>query len=212
MKWGSLIKSTGSYVSKNYEISNVSSKYLTTILSNIINIHNQKVDFFFSISYDYTNWTDWKHINFNDTDLLNGYEIDGLIFRYKIVMDSEKDNEKPYIQSFSISFDPCESFENLGDFDVKPKLWIRKKNGNGAIEITNIITNQKIVVENLIDNEEVFIDCQKEDIISDRQNLGVYRYDDHNDEYLELVIGDNFLKGKGDFDMDIRHQYVFLQE
>ena len=212
MKWGSLINSTGSYVSKSYEISNVSSKYLTTILSNIINIHNKKVEFFYSISYDYINWTDWKPINFNDNGLLDGYELDRLIFRYKIILNAEKDNEKPYVQSFSIYFDPCESLENLGDFDIKPKLWIRKKNGNGNIELTNIITNQKLVIENLIDNEEVFIDCQKEDIVSDRQNLGVYRYDDHNDEYLNLVIGDNILKSKGDFDMDVRHRYIFLQE
>jgi len=46
MKWGSLINSTGSYISKYYEITNVSSKYLTTILANIINIHHQQVEFF----------------------------------------------------------------------------------------------------------------------------------------------------------------------
>lgn len=212
MKWGSLINSTGSYVSKSYEISNISSKYLTTILANIINIHNQRVEFFYSLSYDYIHWTDWKAINFNDNNLLDGNNLNGLIFRYRIVLHAEKDNEKPFIQSFSIAFDPCESLENLGDFVVKPKLWIRKKNGNGSIEITNILTNQTLVIENLIDHEEVFIDCQKEDIVSDRQHLGVYRYDDHNDEYLELVVGHNLLKGKGNFDMDIRHQYVFIQE
>lgn len=73
------------------------------------------------------------------------------------------------------------------------------------------MTNQTLVVDNLIDNEEVFIDCQKEDIVSDRQHLGVYRYDDHNDEFLALIIGTNLLKGKGDFDMDVRHQYVFYR-
>ncbi|KOS61415.1 hypothetical protein FJQ98_16815 [Lysinibacillus agricola] len=212
MKWSSLINSTGSYISKSYEISNVSSKYLTTILSNIINIHNQEVQFHYSVSYDYENWTSWKPINFNDNDLLNGLSLDGLIFRYRIVMNAKKNNEKPYVQSFSISFDPYESLENLGDFEIKPKLWIRKKNGNGTVEVTNMNTNQKMIIENLIDNEEVFIDCQKEDIVSDRKSLGVYRFDDHNDEYLRLVIGDNFLKGKGDFDMDIRHRYVFIQE
>ena len=212
MKWGSLINSTGSYISKYYEITNVSSKYLTTILANIINIHHQQVEFFYSLSYDYMNWTKWKTINFSDINLLDGYDLDGLIFRYKIVLNAQKDNEKPYVQSFSITLDPCESLENLGDFTIKPKLWIKKKNGKGTIEITNIMTDQKLVVENLIDNEEVFIDCDNEDIVSDRQHLGVYRYDDHNDEYLELVVGHNLLKGKGDFDMDVRHQYVFLQE
>ncbi|HBT72453.1 MAG TPA: hypothetical protein DEB37_09360, partial [Lysinibacillus sp.] len=142
MKWGSLINSTGSYVSKSYEISNISSKYLTTILANIINIHNQRVEFFYSLSYDYIHWTDWKAINFNDNNLLDGNDLNGLIFRYRIVLHAEKDNEKPFVQSFSIAFDPCESLENLGDFVVKPKLWIRKKNGNGSIEITNILTNQ----------------------------------------------------------------------
>ncbi|MBG9757529.1 hypothetical protein ACNA06_01075 [Lysinibacillus sp. RSDA_15] len=212
MKWGSLINSTGSYISKYYEITNASSKYLTTILANMINIHHQQIEFLYSLSYDYKNWTNWKSINFNDNHLLDGYNLDGLIFRYKIVLHAKKDNEKPYVQSFSIAFDPCESLENLGDFIVKPKLWIKKKNGKGSIELTNIMTNQTLVLDNLIDNEEVFIDCQKEDIVSDRQHLGVYRYDDHNDEFLALVVGANLLKGKGDFDMDVRHQYVFLQE
>lgn len=74
------------------------------------------------------------------------------------------------------------------------------------------MSNQTLIMKNLIDNEEVFIDCQKEDIVSNRQHLGVYRYDDHNDEYLELAVGHNFLKGKGDFDMDMRYQYIFIQE
>ncbi|QPR70127.1 hypothetical protein I6G82_11405 [Lysinibacillus macroides] len=212
MKWGSLIYSTGSYVSKSYAISNVSSKYLTTILANIINIHHQKVEFFYSLSYDYSNWTKWKLINFNDKTLLNDYKLEGLIFRYKIVLNADKNDKKPYIQSFSIAFDPCELMENLGDCIIKPKLWIRKKNGNGDIELTNIMSNQTLIMKNLIDNEEVFIDCQKEDIVSNRQHLGVYRYDDHNDEYLELAVGHNFLKGKGDFDMVMRYQYIFIQE
>lgn len=100
----------------------------------------------------------------------------------------------------------------MGDFNLKPKLWITKRNGNGSIEIINTVTNQKMQLQNLIDNEEVYIHCQKEEIVSNRQNLGVYRYDDHNDEFLDLVVGKNYIQANGDFDMHIRYQHQFIQQ
>jgi len=210
--WGSLLNVKGSYTSKAHLISTNSPNYLTTIAADIINVHAKQIQFYYSVSYDHVTWTDWKEINFNNTNLLDQYELQGLVFKYKIMMSASKEHEKPYIQSFSIQFDPCAVFENLGDFIVKPKVWIRKKNGNGDIEITNTITNQKMQLRNLINDEEVFIHCQKEEIVSSRQNLGVYRYDDHNDEFLELVTGKNDLKANGDFDMQVRYQHVFIQQ
>ena len=210
--WGSLLNIKGSYISKIHSISTNSPNYLTTIAANILNVHNKEVHFYFSASYDYITWTDWKEINLDETNLLDQYELKGLAFKYKITMSASKEHEKPYIQSFSIQFDPCAVFENLGDFNIKPKVWIRKKNGNGDIELTNTMTNQKMRLRNLIHDEEVYIHCQKEDIVSNRQNLGVYRYDDHNDEFLELVTGKNYLKASGDFDMQVRYQHIFIQQ
>lgn len=211
-KWGSILNAKGSYTSKIHSISTISPNYLTTIAANILNVHGKQIQFYYSVSYDHITWTDWKEINFNDTNLLDQYDLKGLVFKYKIMMSASKDHEKPYIQSFSIQFDPCAVFENLGDFIVKPKVWIRKRNGNGDIEIMNTMTNQKMQLRNLINDEEVFIHCQKEDIVSNRQNLGVYRYDDHNDEFLELIPGQNYLKANGDFDMQVRYQHVFIQQ
>ncbi|MDD1502584.1 hypothetical protein PVA17_07360 [Lysinibacillus sp. CNPSo 3705] len=210
--WGSLLSVKGSYTSKAHLISTDSPSYLTTFAADIINVHAKQVQFFYSVSYDHITWTDWKEINFNDTNLLDQYDLKGLFFKYQITMSASKEHERPYIQSFSIQFDPCAIFENLGDFIVKPKVWLRKKNGNGDIEITNTMTNQKMQLRNLINDEEVFIHCQKEEIVSNRQNLGVYRYDDHNDEFLELVTGKNYLKANGDFDMQVRYQHVFIQQ
>lgn len=211
-KWGSLLNIQGSYISKVHSISNNAQKYFTTIAANIVNIHAQQVEFYYSVSYDAVNWTNWQPINFKSTDLVDQYGLHDLAFRYKIVMSATQEYQKPYIQAFSINFDPCAIIENLGDFNIKPKLWITKTNGNGTIEIINTMTNQTIQLQNLIDNEEVFLHCQKEEIVSDRQNLGVYRYDDHNDEFLELLVGNNYIQANGDFDMHIRYQHQFIQQ
>ncbi|AHN24043.1 phage tail domain-containing protein [Lysinibacillus varians] len=211
-KWGAVLNVKGSYISKIHSISTNAHKYFTTIAASIINIHAQQVEFYYSVSYDTVDWTNWVPINFNSTDLLDQYGLQNLSFRYKIVMSTTKEYQKPYIQAFSIDFDPCAVIENLGDFNLKPKLWITKRNGNGSIEIINTVTNQKMQLQNLIDNEEVYIHCQKEEIVSNRQNLGVYRYDDHNDEFLDLVVGKNYIQANGDFDMHIRYQHQFIQQ
>ncbi|MET4561036.1 hypothetical protein ABIA69_002181 [Lysinibacillus parviboronicapiens] len=210
--WGSISTVKGSYISNIHSISTNAQKYLTTMAATIVNVYAKQVEFYYSVSYDTLKWTTWQPINFNNTGLLDQYSLKGMSFRYKIVMSATNEHEKPYIQTFSISFDPCAVLENLGDFTVKPKVWIRKKNGNGNVAITNTMTNQKMQLHNLIDNEEVFIHCQKEEIVSDRQNSGVYRYDDHNDEFLELMIGNNYIQADGDFDMHVRYQHVFIQQ
>lgn len=212
MQWNTLLNLKGTYISKSYDISSNLSNYVTVIQANVINIHSQLVEFYFSLSNDNIVWSDWTEIDLHNNHLLLNYDVSNLYFKYKVVMHSKNMEMKPYLQSFSISFEPCEILENLGDLPIRPKIWIRKKNGNGTIALTNVNTNQTLTIQNLINNEEVYINCEKEDIVSDRQHLGVYRYDDHNDEFLELPLGISILKGYGDFDMDIRYQNIFIQE
>lgn len=212
MQWNTLLNLTGTYISKSHDISSNLSNYVTVIQANIINTHSQLVEFYFSVSNDNSVWSDWAEMNLHNSHLLLNYDLSKLYFKYKVVMHSKNLDIKPYLQSLSISFEPCEILENLGDLPIKPKIWIRKKNGNGTIALTNVNTNQTLTIQNLINNEEIYINCEKEDIVSDRQHLGVYRYDDHNGEFLELPLGVSILKGFGDFDMDVRYQNIFIQE
>ncbi|MEC1179194.1 hypothetical protein P9B03_11925 [Metasolibacillus meyeri] len=212
MQWNTLLNLQGTYISKAYNLSSNLSNYITIIQSNSINVHSQLVDYYFSVSSDNIVWSDWTEMDLHNKHLLLNYDLSKLYFKYKVVMHSKNMDVKPYLQSFSISFEPCEILENVGDLSIKPKIWIRKKNGNGAISLVNVNNNQTSTINNLINNEEVYINCNKEAIVSDRQHLGVYRYDDHNGEFLELPLGINILKGNGDFDMDVRYQNIFIQE
>ncbi|TVX86124.1 hypothetical protein FPZ44_24410 [Paenibacillus agilis] len=84
-----------------------------------------------------------------------------------------------------------------------------KRNGAGTIKLTNETNGQTLVFENLNNNEEVYVDCENEDIMTSLPMK--YRYDDHNDVFLELDVGENLLTGEGEFDLTIRHEFKTLQ-
>lgn len=210
--WSSLLNPKGVYTSKSFPISNNLDRYLTTIKTQVINTYNQKVELYFSVSYDSVTWSDWVFFSESSHDLLDSYSLNGLIFRYKIVLEAENETKKPYFQSIDIKFEPFGNIENTGDLPLRPKLWITKRNGAGNIAIINHTTGQRMEFKNLRNNEELFIDCENEEIVSSFQSSGIYRYDDHNDEYLELIRGDNYIKSEGDFDLEARFANILLQE
>lgn len=210
--WSEITQPYGEYVSEVFNISNTLSNYVVTIDVTEINTFNQQLDFFYSVSFDNVTWTEWETFYVESTDFLNGFNLSTLYFKYKVKIGATVETEKPYLQSISLTFEPFLLFENLGDTALKPKLWIRKKNVFGSITLINHMTGLELTLSNLENNEEVYIDCENEEIISSLQFLGVYRYDNHNDEWLELNRGETYLKGHGDFDMDIRYQNIILQD
>ncbi len=95
---------------------------------------------------------------------------------------------------------------NKGHRSFKPEIWI-KKTGNGNITINNLSNGDSIFeMKNLKDGEEIYIDCENEIINSSLPDI--YRYDDFNNEYLEIVYGNNYLKIDGK--MLIKFQYKLL--
>lgn len=127
-------------------------------------------------------------------------------------MIADSDAVKPYFQSLTMDLRPFSYIENTGDLPIQPKLWIRKTNGKGDIALINFTTGQRVEFKDLHNHEEVFIDCENEEIISSNQVIGIYRYDSHNDEYLELIRGSNYMTSEGDFDLDVRYKATLLQE
>lgn len=212
MKWSDILSPKGVYVSKSYDISSNMNSYLTIIDLTVINPNNEYLKFYFSTSHDDINWSKWKEFDENSSDMLENTNLSQLFFRYKIEFESNSFEKRPFVQSVKISLIPYFTIENQGDLSAFPKLWIRKINESGDVKIINHYTKQEIVFKDLVKNEEVFIDCENEDIISSRQSLGVYRYDSHNDEWLELQTGLNLLRGEGDFDLDYRFQSGLLNE
>lgn len=210
--WSTVMQPYGEYISEAFEVSNTLDRYVIDTDIQSINIHNQKLEFYFSVSNDLLSWTEWKPFYQQSTNLLDEYKLYQLYFRYKVIIASTNYLERPYFQSIEMNLIPYTLFENFGDIQLKPKLWITKKDGVGDIKLVNQMTGQEMKFTGLLDNEEIYIDCENEEIISSFQNSGIYRYDSHNDEWLEMDSGESYLKGYGDFDINIRYQSRLLQD
>ena len=212
VKWSKLNAPSGAYISPSFYISNALDKYVADIKETVVNPHNQKIEYFFRISYNQIHWTDWKKVHPTSYDFLDEHSLLGMYIQFRVIMIADSEPLKPYLRSLEVTFKPYGYVENVGDLPIKPKIWIRKKNGRGSIALINFTTGQRVEFKDLNNNEEIYVDCENEEIVSSNQHIGVYRYDSHNDEYLELVRGNNYLTFEGDFDFDIRHKAILLQE
>lgn len=96
----------------------------------------------------------------------------------------------------------CE-FNNNGDLDIFPEIWILKHTA-GNFTIVNETIGQEFKFVNLLDNEQVYVHNEKQYIESNRPNI--YRYDDFNNNYLKLIPGINRLNIYGASDVVIRYQ------
>lgn len=210
--WSQVTKPYGEYTSEVFNISNNLSRYIIKVETTEINIHNEKLEYYFSISYDNINWTSWERFYEQSSDFLNPYNLSNIYFKYKVVMGSSSTSTKPFLQSISLTLEPYFLVSNGGDLTIKPKMWFTKTISAGTIQLFNHYTGQKIEFKDLQIGEEVYVDFDEEDIISSLQSLGVYRYDNHNNEWLYLPYGENYLRGYGNFNMDIRYQFKLLQE
>lgn len=78
---------------------------------------------------------------------------------------------------------------NTGDFEDCPFIEIEKV-GNGDVKLINLSNNnQEMKFTGLVDGEILKIDGSNEDIVSSLPNT--YRYDNHNEVYTTLVLGQN---------------------
>lgn len=101
---------------------------------------------------------------------------------------------------------------NSGDMTIQPKMRITKRNAKGDISIKNEITGQLFTLKNLTLDEQVFIDMEHEEIVSDMEYLNVYRYGDHNGVWIDFIEDENILVCTGDFDLEIEYQNVYLAD
>ncbi|MGG0667641.1 hypothetical protein ABE073_03840 [Lederbergia citrisecunda] len=212
VRWKYIMLPYGEYISESFAVSSDFDRYVAAIHITGLNIHSQRMDFYYSVSNDQQEWSEWKTFNEYSEELLNDYKLYQLYFRFKIVFSSEDLSKRPYFQSISINLEPYTLAENIGDITTKPKLWLTKKNSKGDIRLVNKMTGQEVIFKDIHLNEQIFMDCENEEIISSFQDSGIYRYDSHNDEWLELLVGENYLKGYGDFDLDLRYTGKLLQD
>jgi predicted phage tail component-like protein len=97
--------------------------------------------------------------------------------------------------------------DNLGHKSTLPKIWIEKI-GDGDISISNISNNnEEFKFTKLLDKEIIYVDCENEIIKTNIENE--WRYDNFNDNYLELVYGKNLLKVNGNAKLKFEYRYKF---
>jgi hypothetical protein len=155
-------------------------------------------------------WTDYKNpfeLKF-DGDYFSLSQVK-VQYRVKFDMSMNVGGNSPVFDKFDFKLIGTYKIINYGDLSCKPELWIRKTNGSGNIKLINEANGQSLELTNLNDGETVYIDCENEDIVTDLPLK--YRYNDHNGIFLELEIGENYLAGEGDFELDMRMQFKTLQ-
>lgn len=95
-------------------------------------------------------------------------------------------------------------FENKGDFDVRPLLYI-KKIGNGSLTIKNYSDSGKILsFYNLLDQEELIIDNKEKTITSSTK---MNRYYMAELGWLNLVYGQNNIEIEGNCEVYYKCQF-----
>ncbi|WP_255305657.1 phage tail family protein [Paenibacillus sp. Mc5Re-14] len=209
-KWIDLYIQKGVYISDEFDISSNFETYIEHLIYDY-SVNEGTVDIYIRISYDSYNWEEWVKVNEVAHPILfrdEYYDMEFAKFQYKVEMVNNG-IVSPEFKSFSFYLTGSYLLVNTGDMACKPELWITKRNGSGNIKLINESNGQELIFTNLNNNEEVYVDCENEDIIS---NLPLtYRYDNHNNVFLELEVGDNLLTGEGDFELTIRHEFKTLQ-
>lgn len=100
-------------------------------------------------------------------------------------------------------------FINDGDTELYPEISIIK-NGVGDIEFYNQTNGNKYFkLTNIDDNEEIYLNCEKEIIISSLPNI--YRYDNFSGEFLKIIYGINNILIKGNCKVKFRWRYRIIQ-
>ncbi|OME53971.1 hypothetical protein BSK59_15430 [Paenibacillus odorifer] len=209
-KWSELYVQKGVYISKEFDVSSNFDSYIQNIAFEYKSNDGRTI-VSIRISYDGSTFGDWIQINdvavkelFKD----DYYSLNSCKFQYKVEMIDDG-VVSPEFKSFSYSFEGAYVIENTGDIVCKPEIWITKRNGSGTIKLYNETNGQTLIFTNLNNNEQVYVDCENEDIMTDLPLK--YRYDDHNNVFLQLEVGENKLTGEGDFELTIRHEFMMLQ-
>lgn len=209
-RWIDLYSNVATYISKEYDISSEFESYKEEF-SFRYKENGGNIDVYIRTSFDTESWSEW--IKINDSLYGNLFRDDfyGMEYgkvQFKIEM-TPIGIESPVFESFSFALVGSHIIENTGDVVCKPELWIKKINGSGTVKLINETSKEILILTDLNNNETVFIDCENEDIESDLPLT--YRYDNHNNVFLKLGIGENVLSGEGDFELTLRYEFKTLQ-
>jgi hypothetical protein len=158
---------------------------------------------------DSYNWSEWRECTNggNIPEINEDMSLYNLQIVYRVLIRSDSYNTKPKFKSINFDFEPILLFDNKGDQNCSPEIWITKVE-NGDFSIVNLSHNDdEFKFTSLVDGETVYINNDRQDI---QTSLAVtYRYKDFNDNYLSFPVGKNILKVIGKADIKLRYQFKF---
>lgn len=155
-------------------------------------------------------WSEWRTCTNGGAipDLNPTTKLDNIQLKYRVLIQSTSYDLIPSFKQISFSFEPVITIDNKGDTPCKPEMWITKS-GNGDIRIINLTNKQEeFVFTDLVDQEIVYIDNEKQDI--ETNLIATYRYKNFNDNYLTLPIGLNILRVKGTGNIQFRYELRYV--
>lgn len=209
--WNSLINLKGHYTSEPLPVTAEADNVITKISWISSSPTGSNVTIQTRLSKDGVNWTEWQNC-------INGAHIPDITeetstyntkIMFRVLINSSSYDIKPSFTKITLYYEPVLVFDNKGDMNCSPEIWITKQ-GNGDFSIVNTShNNDEFKFTNLIHDETVYVDNEKQDI---ETSLAVtYRYKDFNDNYLSFPIGKNILRVTGDAEIKFRYQFTLLQ-
>jgi len=213
-RWIDLYNLKATFESDSIKLDSMYDFYITKITP-IYEANDGLVKVYIKTSFDDgLTWGEWHDIE--DTFYVNEFDsgetqLNEFMMKYKVLMDmsNKYDGVSPIFKGISFELTGANKIVNYGDVVCKPELWIRKTNKSGDIKIINETNNIELEIKNVNLGEEIYIDCENMDIVSSLSY--VYRYNDHNGQFLELEVGSNILHAEGDFQLDMRYEFKTLQ-
>lgn len=213
MRWVDIYQLNGTYVSDVIPTPSNFDYYLPDLKIDFED-NDGEVRFYARVTTNGTDWTDWIDIVNGVPNKMfqnDGFAMDYSAFQYMIELDlgDTINGKSPTVSSIDFDIIGTYNIINNGDRPCKPEIWIKKTNGSGDVKLLNHATGKHMEFTGLNNGETVYIDCENEDIVTDLPM--VYRYDSHNDVFLELITGNNPLSGEGDFILSMKLEFKTLQ-
>lgn len=212
--WNSLYGTKGEYQSVVIDASSNFDYYIMNVSANYIE-NDGTVEVFIRSSHDGgVTWGNWYNIIDDMKKVVfdgEGIRMNNTKFQFKVTMDLGNNvlGVSPIFNQLSVVLLGAYKIDNTGDVDCLPEMWFKKYHSFGDITLTNETTGQTLILKDINDSEEIYVDNENKDIIT---NLPLtYRYSNHNKEWLRLQDGENIITGIGRFKLDVRHEFKVLQ-
>jgi hypothetical protein len=214
LKWTDIYNLNGSYISEEIDVSSNYNHYFSDVNIDSSN-GGGSMRVLSRLSYNGgIDWGEWIDVSYGFPYRFfydNGFYLENLKMQYMLEFDlgTNIGGASPTFNSIDFSLIGAFNIKNEGDVPLKPEVWLKKINGSGDIKLKNETTGKEMIFGMINNGETIYVDCENEDIVTDLPMT--YRYNNHNDVFLELEVGDNLLSGEGDFEMAIKLEFKTIQ-